>query len=115
MASNRSPNTSGAIARKSAHSPSRGNCMFACLHAPGNLALLVECAGHFSPLVEETSPDTAVFAIRGLQRIYGTRQQLTSEIQRRVGIAANLPLASNLDAAVHAPPDFRRATILPPR
>ena len=88
--------------------------MFACLHAPGNLALLVECAGHFSPLIEETSPDTAVFDIRGLQRIYGTRQQITSEIQRRVGIAANLALASNPDAAVHAARGLRGETILPP-
>jgi len=88
--------------------------MFACLHAPGNLALLVECAGHFSPLIEETSPDTVVFDIRGLQRIYGAPEQIATEIQRRMGIGANLALASNPDAAVHAARGLRGVTILPP-
>jgi protein ImuB len=88
--------------------------MFACLHAPGNLALLVECAGHFSPLIEETSPDTALFDIRGLQRIYGAPEQIAAEIQRRVGIPANLAIASNPDAAVHAARGIRGVAILPP-
>ncbi|MCU1338006.1 MAG: nucleotidyltransferase/DNA polymerase involved in repair-like protein [Bryobacterales bacterium] len=88
--------------------------MFACLYAPGNLPLLVECAGHFSPLIEETSSDTVVFDIRGLQRIYGSAEQIASEIQRRVGITANLALASNPDAAIHAAQAIRGVTILPP-
>lgn len=88
--------------------------MFACLYAPGNLALLIECAGHFSPLVEETSPDSVVFDIRGLRRIYGTPEQIACEIQRRVGIDANLALGSNPDAAVHAARGLRGVTILPP-
>lgn len=86
--------------------------MFACLHAPGNLAVLVACAGHFSPLIEETSPDTVVFDIHGLRRIFGTPEQIASEIQRRVGIAANLAIASNPDAAVHAARGIRGTTIL---
>src|SRR5882757_9039668 len=96
------PNASGIIARKSAASLSRDNCMFACLHAPGNLSLLVECAGYFSPLIEETSPDTVVFDVKGLRWIYGTPEQIASEIQQRAGIPAHLALASNPDAAVHA-------------
>ena len=88
--------------------------MFACLHAPGNLPLLVECAGYFSPLLEETSPDTVVFDIRGLGWIHGTVEQIASEIQRRVGIAANLAIASNPDAAVHAARGIHGMTILPP-
>ena len=88
--------------------------MFACLHAPGNLALLLECAEHFSPLIEETLPDTVVFDIRGLQRIYGTLEQIASKIQCRVGIAANLAIASNPDAATHAARGIRGMTILPP-
>jgi protein ImuB len=88
--------------------------MFACLYAPGNLPLLMECAGHFSPLIEETSADTVVFDIRGLRWIYGTPEQIASEIQRRIGIIANLALASNPDAAVHAARGIRGVTILPP-
>jgi protein ImuB len=75
--------------------------VFACLHAPGNAALLVECASHFSPLIEETSPDAVTFDIDGLQRIYGGLEQIAAAIQLRVGIEARLGIASNPDAAVH--------------
>src|SRR5260221_12448116 len=88
--------------------------MFACLYAPGNLPLLLECAGPFPPLIGETSADTVVFDIRGLRAIFGTPEQIASEIQRRVGIAANLALASNPDAAAHAARGIRGVTILPP-
>ncbi|MEO7653144.1 MAG: hypothetical protein ABIZ80_22020 [Bryobacteraceae bacterium] len=88
--------------------------MFACLHAPGNLLLLLECAAHFSPLIEETSPDTTVFDIRGLQRICGGPEQIAAEIERRAGVAANLAIAANPDAAVHAARGIRGVTILPP-
>jgi protein ImuB len=88
--------------------------MFACLHAPGNLPLLVECAKHFSPLIEETSPDTAVFDIRGLRWIYGAPEQIASEIEHRVGVPANLAIASNPDAAIHAARGIRGVTILSP-
>jgi protein ImuB len=88
--------------------------VFACLHAPGNASLLVECAGHFSPLIEETSADTIVFDIDGLQRIYGSMEQIAGAIQLRVGIDARLAIASNPDAAVHAVLGVRGVTIIPP-
>src|ERR1700759_90505 len=89
--------------------------MFACLHAPGNAALLLECAGYFSPLIEETSPDTVVFDIRGLRSLYGSPVRLAEEIQRRVGIEANLAIAANPDAAVHAARGLRGVTIVAPK
>jgi protein ImuB len=88
--------------------------MFACLHASGNLDLLLECAGHFSPLIEATSPDTVVFDVCGLGRIIGTPQQIAAAIERRVGINASLSLASNPDAAVHAARGFSGTKILTP-
>ena len=88
--------------------------MFACLHAPGNLPLLVECAQHFSPLIEETSPHTVVFDIEGLRLIYGSAEQIADAIERRAGIPANLAIASNPDAAVHAALGFRGVTVVPP-
>jgi protein ImuB len=88
--------------------------MFACLYAPGNLVLLLECARHFSPLIEETSPDAVMFDIRGLGRIYGEPEQIADAIQRRVGIPANLALAVNPDAAVHAARGLAGVTILAP-
>ena len=88
--------------------------MFACLHAPGNAPLLVECARNFSPLIEETSADTVVFDIHGLGLIYGALEHIGMEIQRQVGLPANIALASNPDAAVHAARGFRGLTVIPP-
>ncbi len=87
--------------------------MFACLHAPGNLTLLVECAAHFSPLIEETSTGTVVFDVRGLERMFGTVEQLAAAITRRTGVSANLALAANPDAAAHAARGFSGTTIVP--
>jgi protein ImuB len=87
--------------------------MFACIHAPGNLPLLLECAGHFSPLIEETSPDTVVFDVRGLQRIYGAPEQLAAAIQARAIPDARIAIATNADAAVHAARGFRGITVIP--
>src|SRR5262249_10245993 len=108
------PIAHGIIRDKRPPSRSSGDAMFACLHAPGNLPLLLECAGHFSPLIEETSPDTVVFDVRGLGRIFGPPEQIAIAIERRVGIDASLALAANPDAAVHAARGFRGVTILPP-
>lgn len=88
--------------------------MFACLHAPGNAALLVECAGSYSPLIEETSPDTVVFDIRGLRLIFGAPDQIAAGIHRQMGLPANIALASNPDAAVHAARGIKGVTVIPP-
>jgi protein ImuB len=87
--------------------------MFACIHAPGNLPLLMECARHFSPFIEETSADTVVFDIRGLRLIFGAPEHIAAEIQARVGLPANIAVASNPDAAVHAARGFKGVTIVP--
>lgn len=89
--------------------------MFACLHAPGNASLLLECAAYFSPLIEETSPDTIVFDVRGLRSLYGSPEKLAEEIERRVGIDANLAIAANPDAAAHAARGIRGVTIVSPK
>jgi len=88
--------------------------MFACLHAPGNLPLLVECAGYFSPFIEETTDDSVVFDIRGLKLIYGTPEQIARAIERRMGLKANLAIATNPDAAIHAARGIAGITVIAP-
>src|SRR5580704_10536674 len=88
--------------------------MFACLHAPGNLPLLVECAGYFSPFIEETADDTIVFDIRGLKLIYGNPEQIARAIERRMGLKANLAIATNPDAAIHAARGIAGLTVIAP-
>src|SRR3984885_2354450 len=76
--------------------------IFACLHAPGNLPLAIECARGFSPYVEENPPDSVIFDVRGLESLYGPPEMLAREIERRIGVPASIALASNPDAAMHA-------------
>jgi hypothetical protein len=59
--------------------------MYACLHSPGNLPLLAECAGYFSPIIESTNNDTVVFDIRGLHLIFGTPVEIAQAIELRIG------------------------------
>jgi protein ImuB len=88
--------------------------MYACIHAPGNLPLLVECARKFSPSIEETSPDTVLFDVRGLESLYGPPPSLASAIERQCGIPASIAIAANPDAAAHAARGFRGITVIAP-
>ena len=88
--------------------------MYACIHAPANLALLVECARGFSPHIEEIPPGTVVFDVRGLTSLYGPPESLAREIERRAGIPANIAIASNPDAALHAARGFPGITVIEP-
>jgi protein ImuB len=90
--------------------------MFACLHAPGNLPLAVECARGFSPHIEENPPDTVIFDVRGLESLYGPPEllaaRLAHEIERRVGVPASIAIAANPDAAMHAALGIRGVTVV---
>jgi protein ImuB len=88
--------------------------MFACLHAPGNLPLAMECARGFSPHIEENPPDTVIFEIRGLESLYGPPEQIAREIERRAGVPASIAIAANPDAAMHAAVGIRGVTVIPP-
>jgi protein ImuB len=89
--------------------------MFACLHAPrGNPVAL---AFSFSPVVEQTSADTVVFSIEGLERLIGTPHQIASEIGRcgaAQGIFGSLAIAHNPDTAVLVARNKLGVTVIPP-
>jgi len=88
--------------------------MYTCIHAPGNLPLLIECARWFSPHIEEISPDTVLFDVRGLASLHGPPPELAREIDRCVGIAANIAIAANPDAAIHAARGIPGITVIEP-
>ena len=88
--------------------------MFACLHAPGNLPLAVECARGFSPYIEENPPDTVIFDVHGLESLHGPPQRLAREIERRIGVPASIAIAANPDAAMHAAHGIRGVTVMVP-
>jgi protein ImuB len=87
--------------------------MFASLHGAGNLTAL---AFEFSPIVEQTAPDTVTFDVSGLDRLFGLPQDVAAAIARRAketGVEANLALAANPDAAICAARGFRGTHVLP--
>lgn len=87
--------------------------LFACLHAPGNLPLAVECAREFSPHTEEIPPDAVIFDITGLGKLFGSPEQIAAEIERRSGVPARIAIASNPDTAYFAARGFEGITVIP--
>lgn len=85
--------------------------MFAALFAPGNLPLISECAGYFSPWIEAAA-DAVVFDVRGLRLIHGPPAEIAAAIERRMGLKANLAIAPNPDCALHAARGLRGTTVI---
>lgn len=86
--------------------------MYACLHAAGNTRLLVECARHFSPLVEETSADTVVFDVRGMGVLIGDAHQIAAAIAGRAGIPVSVAVAHDPDTVTIAARGIRGITVV---
>ena len=98
--------------------------MFACIYVrqtPGELSL-AEFAYSFSPLVEETTPDTAVIDVEGCALRFGSPYELATQIARQakakapegLGCRVNVALAANPDAAIHAATYFKGITFISP-
>jgi protein ImuB len=92
--------------------------MFACVYAIGvcDRSALVELAYGFSPKVEETACDAVVLDIAGCEMLFGPPRDTAIAIARqaaRLGIKANVAVASNPDAAIHAARAFNSVTVIP--
>ena len=85
--------------------------MFACLH--GTPAELPQIAEAFSPFFEQTTPDTVVFRIDGLNRLYGTPAQIAHAIEQRAGNSVNISIAETTEAAILAARNFPGVTVNP--
>ena len=91
--------------------------MFACVYGPNlkNYSALVDCAYAFSPLVEETTADTVVLDIEGCDLLFGPPREIAKEIARhaaKLGLKANVAVAQNPDAAIHAARCFTGVTVI---
>jgi protein ImuB len=94
--------------------------MFACIYIPNasadSAATLLQCAGTFSPRVENTSAGTVVFDVEGLKRLFGGYSEIAGRIRaqaRAAGLEANIAIAANADAAVCAARGFAGVTVIP--
>jgi protein ImuB len=99
--------------------------MFACIYSNKNLdrRSLADFAYAFSPLVEETKPDTVVIDVGGCELIFGSAYQLANEVVVRAGKSrmdgglegkVNVAIADNPDAAIHAATRLKGITFISP-
>jgi protein ImuB len=100
--------------------------MFACIHCRSvsndgaKSSALVDLAFTFSPLVEQTSVDTAVFDVAGQDLLFGQHERdVTTSVAhaikqraRQMKIDLNVSLAVNADVAIHAARSFAGITII---
>ena len=94
--------------------------------------ILIDCALHFSPLVEKSpvlrystsnisgnnqKSDWVVMDLRGIDRLYGSLENVAQEINSLVGetgLHSNIGIAANPEAAILAARGFSGITILLP-
>jgi protein ImuB len=85
--------------------------MFACIH--GQFADLPAIAAAFSPSFEQTAPDTVLFRIDGLARLYGSPHQIAQAIANRAGQGIHVAIAETADAALLAARNLPGITVVP--
>lgn len=79
-------------------------------------AALLDCAQSFSPRVEDAACDTALLDLTGMGTLFGSLTNISRAIFNRataLGLAANVAVASNPDAALLAARGFRGVTVIP--
>ena len=93
--------------------------MYACIYIPNasgdTAAALLDCANAFSPRIENTSAGTVVFDAEGLERLFGGYIEIAEKVAEQLrerGLAANIAIAANADAAVCAARGFDGVTVL---
>src|SRR4030095_8681137 len=99
--------------------------MFFCIYGktiPESVSLR-DFAYCFSPLVEETSSDTAIIDVQGCELLFGSPYELASEISARAArpkelggleCNVNVALAGNPDTAIYAARFFQGITFISP-
>ncbi len=78
---------------------------------------LLDVAHAFTPRVEDSAADTVLLDLAGLERMYGTATRMGGDLAARIAaiqIEANIAVAANPDAALHAARGFKGVTILSP-
>ncbi len=79
-------------------------------------AALLDCAQSFSPEVEDTAPDTLLLNLAGLEPLLGPLPKIARDLAQRcsqMGLAANVAVAANPDAALLAAHGFPGVTLIP--
>src|SRR5581483_767798 len=80
-------------------------------------AALLDCAQSFSPRVEDTSANTMLIDLAGMESIFGPLSKIARDIARRtsdLGIEANVAVAANPETAALAARGFAGVTLISP-
>jgi protein ImuB len=78
-------------------------------------AALLDCAQSFSPCVEDADADTVVLDLAGMESLFGSLANISRAISDRsatLGLATNIGVASNPDAALLAARGFPGVTVI---
>src|SRR5262245_6584932 len=97
--------------------------MFACIHAQNGAGALslADFAYAFSPVVEETHPDSVVIDVAGCELLFGSAYGLANEVATRaekssadggIETKVNVAIAANPDAALHAARQLNGVTFI---
>ena len=79
-------------------------------------AALLDSAQSFSPVIEDTAPDTIVLDLQGLECLFGPLPKIARDVARRtsdLGLEANVAVASNPDTALLAARGYCGVTVIP--
>jgi protein ImuB len=79
-------------------------------------AALLDVAHAFTPRVEDARGDTLLLDLEGLERLYGAPATMAHDLGSRVSaiaLEANIALAANPEAALHAARGFSGTTVIP--
>lgn len=79
-------------------------------------AALLDLGWSFSPRVEDTAPDTVLLDLTGLASLFGSEENIANQLTQRasdLGLAANVAIAHNLEAALLASRGFAGITRIP--
>jgi len=85
--------------------------MFACIHGP--LTGLPQIAEAFTPAFEQTAPDTVVFDIDALCRIFGSPHEIAQAIRKHAHQDVHVAIAATVDAAILAARNYPGLSIAP--
>jgi protein ImuB len=86
------------------------------VHETAAHAALLDAAWSVSPRVEDAAADTIVLDLEGLESLFGAQENIAQELIWRagkVGVAANVAVASNIDSAIVAARGFCGVTVIP--
>jgi len=79
-------------------------------------AALLDAAQSFSPMVEDAACDTMLLDLAGMESLLGSPEKMAQDLARRcadLGLEANVAVAANADAALHAARGFSGTTVIP--